>query len=91
MARSIVLRVIPLLLVFVLIAALAPRPVFINAPLGDTNFKARSVDQIVTAARPVYRVYGAEEKLRVEHPDCGHDFPERSRKLAYEALDTTLR
>src|SRR5439155_4600310 len=40
-----------------LIAALAPRPVFINAPRGDTNFKWSSVDEVVKAAAPGYHLY----------------------------------
>src|SRR5204863_9250054 len=70
-----------------LIAALAPRPVFISAPIGDTNFKCRSVDQIVAAATPVYRLFGAQANLRLEHPNCSHDFPPEIRKEAYEFLD----
>jgi dienelactone hydrolase len=74
-----------------LIGALAPRPVLIVAPLKDSNFRAASVDRIVRAARPVYRLYGHEERLRVEHPDCGHDFPREMRDLAYKLLDAELR
>ena len=74
-----------------LIAALAPRPVFINAPLGDTNFKWSSVDEIVKAAAPVYRLYQASENLQVEHSDCGHDFPPQIRETAYRCLDQYLR
>src|SRR6266446_3131484 len=74
-----------------LIGALAPRPVFINAPLGDTNFKWRSVDEIARAARPIYQLYGVPQNLRVEHPDCGHDFPEETRRIAYQILDEKLR
>jgi hypothetical protein len=74
-----------------LIGALAPRHVFINAPLGDSNFKWKSVDAIVRAAEPVYRLYHAPENLQVEHPDCGHDFPPRMRELAYRTLDAKLK
>jgi dienelactone hydrolase len=74
-----------------LIGALAPRPVFINAPLGDSNFKAGSVDEIVKAASAVYRLYRAEKDLTVEHPDCGHDFPEVQREQSYRLLEETLR
>src|SRR5947207_3957411 len=70
-----------------LIGALAPRPVFINAPLGDTNFKWSSVDEVVKAAAPVYRLYQASENLQVEHPNCGHDFPEAMREKAYRLLE----
>jgi len=74
-----------------LIGALAPRPVFINAPHGDTNFKWRSVDEIVASAQAVYRLYGAEASLKVEHPDCGHDFPPEIRAQAYEFLERHLK
>jgi hypothetical protein len=76
---------------FELLGALAPRPVFINAPLGDTNFKWRSVDRIVEAAAPVYQLYRKPHNLAVKHPDCGHDFPEDIREQAYRFLDEHLR
>ena len=74
-----------------MVGALAPRPVFINAPLGDSNFKWESVDRVVLAASQVYRLYGKPENLRVEHPDCGHDFPAAMRQAAYRLLDQSLR
>lgn len=74
-----------------LLGALAPRTVFINAPLRDSNFQARSVDEIVAAAAPVYALYGAADQLRVEHPDAGHDFPEEVRERAYQLLEEKLR
>src|SRR5205814_1366764 len=74
-----------------LLGALAPRAVFINAPLGDSNFKWRSVDEIVRAASPVYRLYHSLENLQVEHPDCAHDFPPEIRERAYRLLDARLR
>ena len=42
-----------------MVAALAPRHCFVSAPLGDSNFKWDSVDQIVQAAAQVYRLYEA--------------------------------
>ncbi|HEY6167054.1 MAG TPA: alpha/beta hydrolase [Verrucomicrobiae bacterium] len=74
-----------------MIAALAPRPVFINAPLKDSNFKWESVDRIVAAARPVYRLLGNADGIRVEHPDCPHDFPDEMRQIAYRLFDQVLR
>jgi hypothetical protein len=74
-----------------LIGALAPRACFVSAPLGDTNFNWRSVDKVVAAARPVYRLFGAEKKLRVEHPDCGHLFPREMRGAAYQMIDAELK
>ncbi len=67
-----------------MVAALAPRPFLALAPLGDDNFKWDSVDEIAVAARRVYALYGAEEQLMVEHPDCAHDFPDAMRQMAYE-------
>lgn len=67
-----------------LIAALAPRPVFVNAPLKDANFRWDSVDRIRDAAVPVYGLYGAADKVRVKHPDCEHDFPDAVRMESYD-------
>jgi dienelactone hydrolase len=74
-----------------LIALLAPRVVFVNAPLGDTNFQWRSVDRIIAAAKPLYQKHGAENNLQVVHPDCGHDFPDSIREQAYQLLEKHLR
>ncbi len=74
-----------------IVAAVAPRPLLIVAPLHDTNFGWKSVDRIASSAKPVYRLYQAEVKLRVEHPDCPHDFPPEMRQLAYRWIDLALR
>ncbi|HSU57634.1 MAG TPA: prolyl oligopeptidase family serine peptidase [Candidatus Dormibacteraeota bacterium] len=76
---------------FELVGAVAPRPLFINAPLHDSNFKSQSVDEIVTAAIPIYSLYHARDNLRVVHPDCGHDFPPDIREAAYKFLDQRLK
>lgn len=73
-----------------LLAALAPRRVFINAPLHDDNFRWRSVEQCVAAARPVYSLLGAEDNLTVQHPDCDHNFPKEQRDAAYRAIESVL-
>ncbi len=74
-----------------MIGALAPRACFISAPLGDTNFKWRSVDDIFKAALPVYQLHRASNKLRVIHPDCGHAFPPEIRVMAYRLFEESLR
>jgi hypothetical protein len=74
-----------------LIGALAPRHVLIVAPQGDTNFRADSVDRVVAAARPVFALYGHPERLRLEHPEGGHDFPMEMREKAYALFDEVLR
>lgn len=73
-----------------LLGALAPRPVFVNAPLRDDNFKWRSVDDVAKAASAVYRLYGVPGNLQVEHPDCAHDFPEDVRERAYHLMEEKL-
>lgn len=73
-----------------LLAMLAPRHTLIIAPLHDGNFRADSVDRVTTAARDVFKLHGAADRLQVQHPDCGHDFPETMRKLAYEMFDEVL-
>lgn len=74
-----------------LLAALAPRPVFVNSPLRDDNFNWESVDRCAAAAQPVYRLLGGEGKLVVRHPDSGHDFPDTVREEAYRFIDSVLR
>jgi hypothetical protein len=49
------------------------------------------VDDVAAAARPVYKMFGAEKKLRVEHPDCGHLFPKEMRETAYAIIDAQLK
>lgn len=73
-----------------LIAALAPRRVFVNAPLRDANFKHDSVDRIATAARPVFALFGAESNLTIRHPDSDHDFPDKERYESYEVIQQVL-
>lgn len=73
-----------------MIGALAPRHVFIIAPKKDSNFRAASVDRIVAAARPIFKLYGHEDRLRVEHPDCEHNFPPPMREAAYRLFDAVL-
>lgn len=72
------------------VAAIAPRVVFLSAPRRDTNFDWTSVDRIATAARPVFTLHGAAGALRVEHPDAAHDFPAGMRHLAYGLFERHL-
>ncbi|MCG8648568.1 MAG: prolyl oligopeptidase family serine peptidase [Pirellulales bacterium] len=73
-----------------MIAALAPRHFLAIAPLHDGNFRAESVDQVLTAARPVFRLYQVEHRLITRHPDCGHDFPPEMREAAYQLFEKQL-
>jgi dienelactone hydrolase len=70
------------------LAALAPRPVFVNAPLRDApDFEVSGVRDCVDSAQPVYeKVFQAADRLVVEYPDAGHEFPAAQRKSAYRSL-----
>ncbi|MBM3876311.1 MAG: alpha/beta hydrolase [Verrucomicrobia bacterium] len=74
-----------------MIGALAPRVVFISAPMKDSNFKWDSVDRVAAAAAPVFKLYGKPDNLMVEHPDCDHDFPDAMREKAYKLFEQHLK
>ncbi len=73
------------------LAAIAPRAVFIVAPLRDDNFDVAGVRDCVKAARPIYSLLGRSDRLQVLYPDAAHDFPEPGREAAYSNFDRILR
>jgi acetyl esterase/lipase len=73
------------------VAALAPRAFLACAPLHDDNFEVSGVRDCIAAARPVYELLGAKEKLAANYPDCKHEFPPAVRKVAYDWLDRWLK
>jgi dienelactone hydrolase len=74
------------------LAALAPRPVFINAPLRDDNFDFTGVDDVVrTVIAACPGEFGTGGRLVVKHPDAPHSFPPEVRQEAYAFLDKWLR
>lgn len=73
------------------LASIAPRAVFVSAPVEDTNFPVKGVHACEEAARPVYRLLDATSKLRVVHPAGGHDFPPDVRREAYQWLDAMMK
>ena len=68
-----------------ILAAVAPRPVYINAPLKDPLMNPEGAKSAVAAAMPVYQIRGAADALRIVHPDTGRDFIDR--EAAYTWLD----
>lgn len=72
------------------LAAIAPRPVFVCAPQRDGNFELAGVKEVVGEAGKVYTLLGAPGNLRAEHPDAGHEFPEAVRRAAYDWLEKQL-
>jgi dienelactone hydrolase len=73
------------------IAAIAPRAVFVVAPLRDDNFNVDGVREVINAVRPIYKLLGAADHLEAVHPDSAHDFPDAQRKLSYEFIDRILK
>lgn len=73
------------------LAAIAPRATFINAPLHDENFVVAGATECVDAARPVFALFDAADRLVVVHPDAAHAFPIDVRRQAYEFIARTLR
>lgn len=68
------------------LAALAPRAVFVCAPLDDANFDVTGVVDCVNAAGPVYELLGATGRLVAQYPPAAHDFPKATRETAYAFL-----
>jgi dienelactone hydrolase len=73
------------------VASFAPRPFLAVAPLHDDNFDVSGVRDVMAAARPVYELHSAPDKLKAYYPDCRHDFPQESRHVAYEWFDRWLK
>ncbi len=73
------------------LAAIAPRGIYVNAPLHDANFDVGGVRKCVAAARPVYELLGAKDQLVVEYPDAAHDFPDDVRERVYQWLEKQLK
>lgn len=74
-----------------LLGALAPRPIYVNAPLHDSNFRWKSVDKCAASAAPIYELLGAKGNINIDHPDCDHNFPEEQRQKAYALFDSVLK
>lgn len=72
------------------LAAIAPRHLYIHAPLEDDNFREASVKRCVAAAQGVYRLYDATDHVVAAYPPGGHGFPKEARQLAYEFIDRAL-
>jgi dienelactone hydrolase len=68
------------------IGAIAPRAVFVNAPLHDSNFDVNGVRSAEPEIRFVFELLHAGTRFVVRHPDCEHSFPPELRKDAYDFL-----
>lgn len=72
------------------LAAIAPRAVFVCAPLRDSNFEVSGVNDAIAAAQPVFELLEGKDNLQVVYPDAEHDFPTETRYAAYAYMDDIL-
>lgn len=72
------------------LAAIAPRPLFVNAPLRDANFAVAGVRKCQTAVEPVYKLLGKTDAVTFVYPDAEHDFPDDIRQQAYAWFERQL-
>lgn len=73
------------------LAALAPRHLYVHAPAQDDNFKCESVKRCLAASSAVYGLFGATDRMVACYPPGGHGFPLEARQAAYEFVDRVLR
>jgi dienelactone hydrolase len=73
------------------LAAIAPRAVFIVAPQRDDNFDVAGVRKCIAAARPIFALLDAADQLEVRFPDDAHDFTDTSREKAYQFIEHVFR
>jgi hypothetical protein len=73
------------------LAAIAPRGIYVAAPLADGNFENSGVRKCIAAAQPVFDLLGAKDQFVAEYPDCGHDFPDDVRERVYQWLEKQLK
>ena len=67
------------------LTAIAPRAVFINAPLRDSNFEVSGVKDTVAAVERLF-----PGRIQAVYPDAAHEFPPDIRTQAYEFLRKSL-
>lgn len=74
-----------------IIAAIAPRYFFSCSPLKDDNFNLEGVRAGIKQATTIYTMLNAGNNIQADYPNAGHDFPEESKKKAYELMDRVLQ
>jgi dienelactone hydrolase len=72
------------------LAAIAPRGLFVCAPVHDANFAVQGVRTCQSSISPLYQLLDVSNKVRFEYPDAEHDFPDPTRQQAYQWLAEQL-
>lgn len=74
------------------LAAIAPRSIFVNAPVSDSNFENTGVRKVVAEATKAQDIYGENRGvITARYPECGHDFPDDVRDEACRWLEDQLK
>ncbi len=73
------------------LAAIAPRSLYIHAPQDDSNFKVDSARRCVEAASKVFKVVGAKDELVAVYPPGPHGYPIEEREKSYAFIDRVLK
>jgi len=73
------------------LGAIAPRALYISAPLHDSNFDVTGVREVVASVAPVYALLHAADRLTAVYPDCEHDWPWAERVIVYAWVDHQLK
>ena len=72
------------------LCAIAPRPMFINAPSHDV-MTLSGVKACLRAAERTYQKAGKSDHLEAAHPVCAHEFPDEVRRQAYAFMARFLK
>ncbi len=73
------------------LAAIAPRPTFVNAPLDDSNFAVVGVRKCEASLKPLLRILEREQQTVFVYPKAEHDFPTEIRNQCYAWLQENLK
>jgi dienelactone hydrolase len=73
------------------LAAVAPRALYVRAPLKDERFDVAGVKEAVASASAVFELRGAASVFEVAHPDLDQGFPDQARADASQWLAQRLQ
>lgn len=73
------------------LAALAPRHLYVHAPLDDSNFRVESAKRCVEAAAQVYKLLGVADRIVAVYPPGKHGYPIEAREASYRFIDAALK